>query len=139
MRPFHLAFPVRNIDETRRFYTQVLACSVGREDTRWIDFNFYGHQISAHLSEEFEKEIGKNTVDDKAVPLRHFGIILQWQHWQELVERLRSFDIVFYIEPYVRFAGEVGEQGTFFIQDPSGNFLEFKSFKDERKLFESED
>ena len=136
MRPFHLAFPVNSIEETRRFYTQILGCKVGREDQRWIDLNFFGHQISAHLCDDLEESAHKNEVDNKGVPTRHFGVVLDWKDWCQLSERLCGLGVEFYIEPYIRFAGEIGEQGTFFIQDPSSNFLEFKSFKDEQKLFE---
>ena len=135
MRPFHLAFPVRDTVETREFYTEVLGCSVGREDERWIDLNFYGHQLSAHRADEGPSGMDGNEVDDKLVPVRHFGVVLEWDHWEKLAERLRALNVPFYIEPYIRFAGLAGEQGTMFIRDPSGNFLEFKSFKDPRQLF----
>lgn len=133
--PFHLAFPVTDIGSTRDFYAGVLGCAVGREDTRWIDFDFFGHQISAHLVDQPPAPEPTNQVDGKAVPVRHFGAVLGWGDWQTLAERLRAAGIGFLIEPHIRFAGQVGEQATLFIQDPSGNGLEFKAFKDPRRLF----
>ena len=135
--PFHLAFPVNNLDAVRDFYTRVLNCTIGRESERWIDFHFFGHQITAHLSETNQNEISRNEVDSKAIPARHFGAILDWSDWDQLLERVKQFEIQFYIEPYTRFEGEIGEQRTFFIQDPSENFLEFKCFKDPSYLFKS--
>ncbi|MEM8843437.1 MAG: VOC family protein [Pseudomonadota bacterium] len=131
--PFHLAFPVQSIKSTRRFYVEILGCDVGREDERWIDFNFFGHQITAHLAEDESKNY--NQVDNRAVPTRHFGAILAWEDWHQLVKRVRSYHIEFYIEPYTRFKDQVGEQRTFFIQDPSQNYLEFKSFRDSQYIF----
>ena len=134
LRPFHLAFPVSNIKETKEWYIQVLGCSVGRESDRWIDFNFFGHQISAHLSEKLDS-ITHNQVDSKQIPSRHFGIILTSLDWNTLVERLTDLKIEFKINPYTRFKGEKGEQSTLFIKDPSENFLEFKSFKNDKMIF----
>ena len=136
--PFHLAFPVTNLAAIREFYCSVLRCDVGRESERWIDFNFFGHQITAHLDEIEMRQSGRNEVDNKAIPARHFGVILDWDEWDKLVEQVRINDIVFYIEPYTRFAGENGEQRTFFIQDPCENFLEFKCFQDKAYIFEAE-
>lgn len=133
--PFHLAFPVRDIEATRRFYVDVLGCTVGREDTRWIDFDFYGHQISAHLVDGAPADLASNPVDGDDVPVRHFGVILAWDAWHELAERLRAAGVRFVIEPRVRFAGQVGEQATFFLRDPSGNALEMKSFRDPSRVF----
>lgn len=133
--PFHLAFPVINLTSVRDFYTSVLNCKVGRENERWIDFDFFGHQITAHLDETTSQEIGRNQVDNKAIPARHFGVILDWEDWDALVKRIKKHNIFFYVEPYTRFAGETGEQRTFFIQDPSENFLEFKCFKDKNLIF----
>lgn len=133
--PFHLAFPVTDLEATRAFYTGLLGCVVGREDARWIDFDFFGHQISAHLVDLAPEPGPTNEVDGKAVPVRHFGAVLDWDGWLALAERLRGADIVFLIEPHIRFAGQVGEQATLFIQDPSGNGLEFKAFKDPQRLF----
>ncbi|WP_026986906.1 VOC family protein [Fodinicurvata fenggangensis] len=133
--PFHLAFPVADLEQTRSFYVDVLGCSVGRESDRWIDFNFYGHQITAHLRPEETKAVSASEVDGKAVPVRHFGAILDWEIWHELAEQLKAAGIDFVIEPYVRFPGEVGEQATMFFKDPSGNALEFKSFRDMSQVF----
>lgn len=133
--PFHLAFPVSSLIDTREFYETLLGCSVGRTTERWIDFNFYGHQITAHLKPEEVRAAQKNEVDGDAVPVRHFGAILEWSDWEALAERLKAEDIDFIIEPHVRFKGEVGEQATMFFLDPSGNALEFKSFQDQEQIF----
>lgn len=135
MTPFHLAFPVLDIETTRAFYGGLLGCTVGREDTRWIDFDFFGHQLSAHLVDAPPAPEPTNQVDGKAVPVRHFGAVLNWNDWQALAQRLRDAHIAFLIEPHIRFAGQVGEQATLFITDPSGNGLEFKAFKDPQRLF----
>jgi extradiol dioxygenase family protein len=136
--PFHLAFPVTNLATVREFYCSVLRCEIGRESERWIDFNFFGHQITAHLDEADVKQSSRNQVDDKAVPARHFGVILDWSDWDELLMHVKSHGIAFYIEPYTRFAGEVGEQRTFFIRDPSDNFLEFKCYQHKSTIFKKE-
>lgn len=133
--PFHLAFPVSSLIDTRAFYETLLGCSVGRTSERWIDFNFYGHQITAHLKPEEVHLAQQNEVDGDQVPVRHFGAILEWSDWEALAERLRNENIEFIIEPHVRFKGEVGEQATMFFLDPSGNALEFKSFKDQKQIF----
>lgn len=132
---FHLAFPVANLAEARAFYADLLGCSIGRTSDRWIDFNFYGHQITAHLKPEECRRATTNPVDKEQVPVRHFGLILEWQQWHELAEQLKSRQVEFLIEPQIRFAGEVGEQATLFIQDPSGNALEFKAFQDQAQIF----
>lgn len=137
MTPFHLAFPVKNLEATRTFYEQLLGCKVGRTSERWIDFDFWGHQLSAHLTEAPISEPPANPVDGKQVPIKHFGAILQWDDWNRLSEKLKTHRIEFIIEPYIRFKGEVGEQGTMFFLDPSGNALEFKSFKDPNQIFAS--
>ena len=128
--PFHLAFPVLNIQETKDFYGNVLGCEIGREDKKWVDFNFFGHQLSAHVKPDELNNTKKNEVDGKSVPVRHFGVILPWEDWNILSEKLKSIGTSFIIDPYIRFEGEVGEQGTMFFLDPSGNALEFKTFKD---------
>ena len=133
--PFHLAFPVRDVESTRAFYAGVLGCPVGREAERWIDFDFFGHQLSAHMADE--DLLATNEVDGDAVPVRHFGVVLSMERWRELAERLRTAGVEFLIEPKVRFVGEVGEQATLFVRDPSGNALEFKAFADMRRLFQS--
>lgn len=134
--PFHLAFPVRDLEATERFYVEVLGAKPARRSERWIDFDFFGHQISAHLSSDFG-EVGVNRVDGDAVPVRHFGVVLEWQRWHELADALRTRGTQFLIEPRIRFAGEVGEQATLFLNDPSGNAIELKSFKDPERLFAS--
>jgi uncharacterized protein len=133
---FHLAFPVTDLAATRSFYCG-LGCTVGRSSDRWIDFNFYGHQLTAHLQSEPSGTVSTNPVDGESIPIRHFGVILEWQVWQQLADRLKSQQTAFVIQPYIRFKGEIGEQATLFIQDPSGNALEFKSFKDESRIFAS--
>ena len=132
---FHLAFPVSNLAATRSFYCDFLGCSVGRTSDRWIDFDLHGHQITAHLEPDLCSSVSTNPVDGKAVPVRHFGIILEWQQWQQFADRLSSQQADFIIQPCIRFVGEVGEQATLFIRDPSGNALEFKSFKDDSQVF----
>jgi len=131
---FHLAFPVTDIEQTRAFYTSVLGCSVGREAARWIDFDFRGHQISAHLVAD-AGSIDTNPVDGDKVPARHFGLILDWEEWHQLAGRLQHIGTKFLIEPKIRFAGQTGEQATLFLLDPSGNALEFKSFRDDEQVF----
>lgn len=135
MAPFHLAFPVIKLEKTREFYETLLGCSVGRTSERWIDFDFWGSQITAHLVDGDNPEAPTNHVDGKNVPVKHFGAILEWTEWEALGEKLKANGIEFVIEPYVRFEGEVGEQGTMFLYDPSGNALEFKSFKDFDQIF----
>lgn len=135
--PFHLAFPVHDLAAARHFYETVLGCRVGRTDPRWIDFDFFGHQITAHLKPEETAVARTNAVDGDEVPVRHFGAILDWADWEALGERLRAAGLDFLIEPHVRFKGQVGEQGTMFVKDPSGNALEFKSFRDKSRIFAS--
>ena len=134
LAPFHLAFPVLDLVATRRFFTEVLGCRVGREDARWIDFDFFGHQLTAHLSDAMPVS-ATNQVDGKAVPVSHFGLVLEWRQWHSLAERLRRSKVTFLIEPHIRFEGKVGEQATLFIQDPSGNGIELKSFREPDQLF----
>lgn len=134
MTPFHLAFPVRDLEATRAFYHGLLGCPVGRESSRWIDFDFFGHQITAHLAEQ-SGPVAHNEVDSDAVPVPHFGAVLSMQDWQVLADRLTAEGVAFVIEPHIRFKGEVGEQATMFIKDPSGNALEFKAVADHAQLF----
>jgi len=131
---FHLAFPVTDIEKTRVFYTTILGCAVGREAARWIDFDFQGHQISAHLVDD-AGDTDTNPVDGDKVPARHFGLILDWEDWQQLADRLQQIGTKFLIAPKIRFAGQTGEQATLFLRDPSGNALEFKSFRDASQVF----
>jgi extradiol dioxygenase family protein len=133
--PFHLAFPVKNLEETKTFYGGLLGCALGRESDKWVDFNFFGHQLSAHVKPEELKLAEKNIVDGKNVPVRHFGAVLEWETWHKLADKLKDHGIEFIIEPYIRFEGQVGEQATMFFLDPSGNALEFKSFKDPSQIF----
>ena len=133
--PFHMAFPVHDLSAARRFYGELLGCDVGRESERWIDFDFHGHQITAHLVNDLTERDVHNPVDGKQVPARHFGLVLDWDEWHELAERLKDEGVDVPIEPCIRFEGEPGEQATLFITDPSGNALEFKSFRDPSKLF----
>lgn len=135
MPPFHLAFPVRDIEATRHFYVELLGCQVGRSAETWIDFDFFGHQISAHLKPEETQQVQTNGVDGKSVPVRHFGAVLEWDHWHRLAEELRAQGIEFLIEPYLRFQGEIGEQATMFLLDPSDNAIELKSFQNPEQLF----
>ena len=135
--PFHLAFPIKDIEETKKFYKNILGCKIGRESDAWVDFNFFGHQVSAHLKPEELSNAKKNKVDGKNVPVRHFGVVLDWKEWRSLSEKLQKLKIKFIINPYIRFKGEVGEQATMFFLDPSGNALEFKSFKDPKQLFKA--
>ncbi|QSE98123.1 VOC family protein [Fulvivirga lutea] len=138
LNPFHLAFPVKDLSETYKFYTDVLGCATGRRSDHWIDFDFFGHQVVAHLKPEVVSENKTNAVDGENVPVRHFGVILEWQDWEKLSERLKSINITFIIEPQIRFKGKPGEQATMFFLDPSGNALEFKAFKDKSQIFATE-
>ena len=132
---FHLAFPVRDIAEARGFYGDLLGCPEGRSSEAWVDFDFFGHQLVAHLSPAECGLAATGEVDGDAVPVRHFGAILGLQAWQALADTLRAAGTRFIIEPHVRFKGEVGEQATMFFLDPSGNALEFKSFADMSQVF----
>ena len=132
---FHLAFPVDDLAAARAFYAGLLGCREGRSSGQWIDFDFYGHQIVAHLAPEALGKSGANQVDGHAVPVRHFGVILAWDAWHAMAERLQSLHVAFVIEPGIRFVGQVGEQATMFFLDPAGNALEFKAFKDPSQVF----
>ena len=134
MRPFHLAFPVDNLDKTREFYTTILGCKEGRSSDSWIDFDMYGHQVVAHLVDELEP-VQTNPVDGDNVPASHFGVILEMNDWNELAKRLTESGIKFIIEPHIRFKGEPGEQATMFFLDSCGNALEFKSFNRDELIF----
>lgn len=132
---FHLAFPVHDLDAAREFYGGVLECDEARSSECWVDFNLYGHQIVTHLAPEFKRQDVSNGVDADAVPIPHFGIVLQMDDWKALADKLKSKGVEFIIEPKIRFAGEIGEQATMFFLDPSGNALEFKGFKDFSLVF----
>lgn len=133
--PFHLAFPVHDLQAARHFYGSLLGCPEGRSSDEWIDFNFCGHQIVAHLAPQECGADQTNTVDGHGVPVRHFGLVLPMSQWEALAQRLRQAGVRFVIEPYVRFKGEVGEQATMFFRDPSGNAIELKAFADPTRLF----
>ena len=135
--PFHVAVPVYDLEEARKFYREVLGCSEGRTDKLWTDFNLYGHQFVIHYKPKPAETIEHHTnaVDGHDVPVPQFGVVLEWDEWQKLAERLKMHNVKFVIEPYIRFKGLPGEQATMFFQDPSGNALEFKAFKDIGQLF----
>ena len=137
LRPFHLAFPIYDIKKTISWYTNILGCTIGRQDKRWVDFNFFGHQISGHLIDKNDEEINTNIVDGENIPSRHFGIILNRANWNDLSQNLISKNIDFIVQPTIRFKDKKGEQATFFIKDPSGNVLEFKSFKNDEMIFDN--
>ena len=133
---FHIAFPVNNLENTKYFYSKILGCSLGRETDKWIDFNLFGHQIVAHFSPEDCLESNVNKVDGDLVSCRHFGVILPWDNWEIMGKMIKKKQINFMIKPKIRFKNLKGEQGTFFLKDPSGNVLEFKSFKNDSMIFE---
>ena len=135
MPPFHLAFPVRDLEEARKFYGGLLGCPEGRSSPDWIDFDFHGHQIVAHLSPDEAGHRNTSAVDGDNVPVRHFGLVLPMAQWHALADKLKAAGIRFVIEPHIRFKGLPGEQATMFFLDPSGNALEFKAFEDPSRLF----
>ena len=132
--PFHLAFPVTDLAATKQFFTETLGCPLGRISERWIDIDFFGHQITAHLVDGLD-EAATNPVDGEQVPSSHFGAILEMAEWKALADKLVALDTQFLIKPQIRFEGEVGEQATMFFKDPSGNALEFKAFADKSQIF----
>ena len=134
MPPFHLAFPVHDLEEARGFYGGVLGCPEGRSSDEWIDFDFFGHQIVAHLAPD-TGDRASNSVDGHDVPVPHFGAVLSMEQWQFLADRLKDADTKFVISPTIRFAGKPGEQATMFFRDPSGNAIEMKAFADPAMLF----
>ncbi len=134
IQPFHLAIPVNDLAKTRQFYGEFLGFIEGRSNEKWIDWNFFGHQVVTHLSPE-KSGVIVNHVDGHGVPVPHFGVVLEWQKWHDFAERLKAAKIEFVIEPYIRFKGKIGEQATMFFLDPSGNSLEFKAFQDITQLF----
>ena len=134
--PFHIAIPVYNLEECRRFYREVLNCEEGRSSAHWVDFNFFGHQLVIHYkAKENTAHKAHNAVDGKQVPVPHYGVVLNWSVFMDFAEDLKAKNIDFIIEPYVRFEGLIGEQITMFFEDPSGNALEFKAFRDPKQLF----
>ncbi|WP_454766736.1 VOC family protein [Cupriavidus campinensis] len=132
---FHLAFPVHDLAAARQFYGELLGCPEGRSSDAWVDFDFYGHQVVAHLSPDECGHRATSAVDGDDVPVRHFGAILPMDQWEALADKLRAANTRFVIEPHVRFKGQVGEQATMFFLDPSGNALEFKAFGDLSQVF----
>ena len=136
VRPFHLAFPVNDLAQAEDFYVNTLGCSIGRKSDHWIDFDFFGHQITAHLTAD-SNPIQTNAVDGNQVPVRHFGVILEWEDWEKLSQRLIELETEFLIEPRIRFQGKPGEQATMFFHDPTGNALEFKAFKSDKAIFDA--
>jgi extradiol dioxygenase family protein len=136
LSPFHLAIPVHDLAAARRFYGELFGCAEGRSAPTWVDFDLFGHQLVAHLDPAARQHVQvSNAVDGHDVPVPHFGVVLEMPQWHTLVERLRSAGVSFAIEPHIRFPGSVGEQATFFLYDPSGNAIEFKSFRDLSQLF----
>jgi extradiol dioxygenase family protein len=137
LTPFHIAIPAYDLEESRRFYREVLGCSEGRSDTHWTDFNLYGHQLVVHYKPRPANDPGHhhNAVDGHDVPIPHYGVVLTWQLWHDLETKLKAQNIQFVIEPGIRFKGKPGEQATLFFLDPSGNALEFKAFRDMGQLF----
>ena len=136
LTPFHIAFPVDDLDAARSFYGATLGCGEGRSSAQWIDFDLFGHQIVAHLKPRTAgDETHHNAVDGHAIPVPHFGVVLTMDKWEALAERVRAAGVKFVVEPYVRFKGEIGEQATMFFLDPAGNALEFKAFADLEQLF----
>jgi hypothetical protein len=135
MPPFHLAFPVTDLTQARAFYGGLLGCTEGRSSNDWVDFDFYGHQIVAHVAPGEVGHKATSTVDGDAVPARHFGVILDMNAWHALADKLKAARVQFIIEPHVRFRGEPGEQATMFLLDPCGNALEFKAFADFSRIF----
>ncbi|WP_073181062.1 VOC family protein [Flagellimonas flava] len=135
VNPFHIAIPVYNLKECREFYSTVLECEEGRSSDHWVDFNLFGHQLVIHYKPKSDEDLHTNPVDGKNVPVPHYGVVLPWEDFQNFSQKLKSKNVDFVIEPYIRFEGEVGEQATMFFLDPAGNALEFKSFKDMGQLF----
>jgi extradiol dioxygenase family protein len=134
-QPFHLAIPVTNLADADAFYGKLLGCEKGRSDTQWIDWNFFGHQLVTHCVAEMPSAPAHNGVDNHAVPVPHFGVVLDMETWQALAKKLEAAGTHFVIAPYVRFKGQPGEQATMFFNDPFGNALEFKAFADINQLF----
>lgn len=135
LSPFHIAIPVHNLSECREFYREILKCEEGRSSDHWVDFNLFGHQLVIHYKPKSEEDLHANPVDGKQVPVPHYGVVLPWEDFQKFADHLRNKGIDFIIEPYIRFEGQVGEQATMFFNDPAGNALEFKAFKDIGQLF----
>ena len=135
--PFHLAIPVWNLETCRKFYTKIIGCKEGRSSDNWVDLNLFGHQLVLHYKPKEDSNTHCNEVDGKHVPVPHFGVILDWNVFEDFSKKLKLKEINFIIEPYVRFKGKVGEQATMFFLDPAGNALEFKAFKNKSHIFAS--
>lgn len=135
LRPFHLAFPVHDLDATRDFWFGLLGCTQGRSASQWVDINLYGHQLTAHLVPRDDRPEHGNEVDTKRVPIPHFGVVLRIADWQDLADKLSAAGTDFIIAPYIRFKGKTGEQATMFFRDPSGNAIEMKAFADDARIF----
>ena len=133
--PFHLAFPVHDLGAARSFYGGLLGCTEGRSSPDWVDFDFFGHQIVAHLAPAETGAVAANAVDGHGVPVRHFGVVLPMEHWQTAADRLTHAGVAFTIAPTIRFRGQPGEQATMFFEDPSGNAIELKAFADIGMMF----
>ncbi|MBS0966853.1 VOC family protein [Acetobacter okinawensis] len=133
--PFHLAFPVDNLTEARAFYGDKMGCSEGRSSSDWVDFDFFGHQIVAHMADCSNNRLHLSSVDNHAVPVPHFGVVLNMPQWEELSKKLIDAKTKFVIDPYIRFKGQPGEQATMFFYDPFGNAIEIKAFADLKSLF----
>jgi hypothetical protein len=140
LAPFHLAIPVSDLQKARDFYGGQLGCKEGRSAENWVDFDFFGHQLVAHmapsLSNDKQSEKAQNLVDGHHIPVPHFGVVLPWGDWQDFSQRLKEAGVTFIVQPHTRFKGQAGEQATLFFADPFGNALEFKSFKDPGQLFQ---
>lgn len=133
--PFHLAIPVDDLEKARHFYGAIMQCPEGRSSELWTDYDLYGHQLVIHYQEAGGEKKHSNPVDGHDVPVPHFGVVLSWEEWENLAQRVKEAGIPFVIKPYIRFEGQAGEQGTMFFKDPAGNALEFKAFKDIGQLF----
>ena len=137
LNPFHLAIPVTDIEESKRFYHNLLGAKIGRFSDTWIDFDFFGHQLVCHLSPASISQTS-NPVDQEDVPIPHYGVVLDWNEFEAIIKQLEEKKINFIIKPTIRFKGEVGEQAIVFLRDPSGNAIEFKSFRNMDNLFKAE-
>lgn len=139
MYPFHLSIPVSDIEVAKDFYSEVFKCEIGRSGARWADCNFFGHQLTLHLAELPQDDFRSNNVDGHNIPVRHFGLVLDWDIWHEIKERLMVRDVTFVVQPHIRFKDMPGEQASMFFLDPSNNVLELKAFKDSANLFAKND
>lgn len=135
IQPFHLAIPAQNLEKCKTFYRDILHCKEGRSSDSWVDFDFFGHQLVIHQKDDFVAQKISNPVDGHDVPVPHFGVVLTWEDWHVLADKLKAANTKFVIEPCIRFQGKVGEQATMFFNDPENNALEFKAFKDISQLF----